>query len=203
MTVVALILAAGESTRMGRPKPLLPWAGTTLLAWQVDQMREAGAQEVIVVLGYQADAILTAIPPTARAVVNDGYPEGRASSLRLGAEALGSETECVLILGVDQPRPAWLARRLVEAWRRSRAAVVVPAHHGRRGHPVLVDRALVGELRDAREETLGLRAILERHERETIVLEAPNDVANIDLNTPGEYEKAIEEFAAGEWEEDG
>ncbi len=202
MTVAALILAAGESTRMGRPKPLLPWAGTTLLAWQVEQMREAGAREVIVVLGHQAKTAMAAVPATARAVTNERYAEGRASSLRCGSAALGSETECVLILGVDQPRPAWLARRLIEAWRGSHAAVVVPAHVGRRGHPVLVDRALIGELRDAREETLGLRAVLQRHEGETIVLETPNDVINVDLNTPAEYEKALAELAAGGWEED-
>ena len=62
VTIAAIILAAGESTRMGRPKQLLPWGGTTLVAWQVQQMREAGADDVVVVLGHAADEVHAAVP---------------------------------------------------------------------------------------------------------------------------------------------
>ncbi len=161
--IAAIILAAGESTRMGRPKPLLPWGATTLVAWQVAQLREAGVDEVIVVLGHAADEVRPAVPPEARVVVNHSFRQGRASSLRCGAAAVSEPVGAVLVLSVDQPRPAWLSRALIERWRESRARIVSPRFRRRHGHPVLVDGLLLDELRRVDEATLGLRAVLQRH----------------------------------------
>jgi molybdenum cofactor cytidylyltransferase len=116
VTIAALLLAAGESTRMGRLKQLLPWEGEPLVAWQARQLRDAGVDEVVVVLGHAAEEIAPWVPAFARAVVNAAYREGRATSLRRGAEALGDEVEAVVILSVDQPRPAWVTRKLIERW---------------------------------------------------------------------------------------
>jgi len=200
MTIAAILLAAGESTRMGHPKQLLEWDGSTLVAWQVRQLFEAGVEDVVVVLGHRAEEIRGAVPPKARVVINEAYKAGRATSLRRGAEALAPETEAVLVLGVDQPRPAWLSRLLIERWRRSRAAVVSPRFRGGNGHPVLVDGALLGELRQVSDETLGLRAVIERHAVETEAVEIVNDALNVDLNTPADYEAALAAYQRGEWQ---
>lgn len=220
MTIAALILAAGESTRMERPKQLLPWGGTTLVAWQVAQMREAGAGEVVVVLGHRAEEIRAALPPDARAVVNEAYREGRATSLRAGAEALArsegstggageeegrsasDQIEAILILSVDQPRPAWLSRRLIERWRETGAPIVSPRFTGGGyGHPILVAGALLPELGDVGEETLGLRAVILRHASEAASIEVANRVVDVDLNTPAEYEAALAALERGDWAE--
>lgn len=200
--VSALILAAGESTRMGRLKQLLPWDGVTLIDWQVRQMFEAGAREVIVVLGHEAATIGAALAGSpARIVVNHAYKEGRATSVRAGAGALADGTDAVLILSVDQPRPAWVARRLIEAWRESGAVVVIPAAGGRRGHPLLVDGSLTAELRTVTEEELGLRAITERHADDTLVIPVETPTARFDLNTPADYDEALASFERGDWSE--
>ena len=193
--VAAILLAAGESSRMGRLKQLLPWAGATLLEWQVAQMRDAGVADVVAVLGHEAAAIRDAVGKLpARVVVNESYMEGRASSLRRGAEAIRDDAGAVLVLAVDQPRPAAVTRRLIERWRESGALLVVPAAGGRRGHPVLVDGSLLAELRSVSEAELGLRAVTERHAASTELVEIEDASVNLDLNTPADYASAYAKF---------
>ncbi len=201
MSIAAILLAAGESMRMGQPKPLLPWDGTTLVDWQASQLRDAGADDVIVVLGHRAGEVRAAVPAFARIVNNEEYTLGRASSLRAGAAAVADNAEAVLVLGVDQPRPARVTSRLIEEWMETRAAVIVPAFEGHRGHPVLVDGSLLGELRAASEEDMGLRGVLQRHASETRVVEIGSPVVNLDINTPEDYETALRAFRDGLWRE--
>jgi molybdenum cofactor cytidylyltransferase len=198
--IAAILLAAGESTRMGRLKQLLPWAETTLIAWQVDQLREAGADDIVVVLGHQAERVRAAVPGMARAVVNEAYLEGRASSLRHGAEAI-RDADAILILSVDQPRPAWLSRLLIERWRQTRATIVSPRFARRFGHPVLVAGSLLPELRAVTEESLGLRAVIDRHLSEAVSIPIANDTVDVDLNTPADYDATLAAFEAGVWQE--
>ncbi len=202
MTVAAILLAAGESTRMGRLKQLLPWDGSTLLEWQVNQLFEGGASEVVVVLGHEAAQIRTAAGELkGRLVVNDAYREGRASSLRAGAKAIREPTEAVVILSVDQPRPAWVTRKLLEAWKREAALVVIPRLGGHSGHPVIVAGSLLAELRTVDEATLGLRAVLKRHLADTEAVDFPAAPFDVDLNTAAEYRRALASFGRGEWNE--
>lgn len=199
MTIAALLLAAGESTRMGRLKQLLPWDGLPLVAWQARQLREAGAEDVVIVLGHAAEEIRPAVPRDARVVVNEAYKQGRATSLRCGAEALGDDVEAVLILSVDQPRPAWLGRVLIERWRAERPPIVSPRFRRRFGHPILVDGSLLQELRQVSDETLGLRAVIDRHVDAAVAVPVANDAIDVDLNTPADYEDAVASYERGDW----
>jgi molybdenum cofactor cytidylyltransferase len=186
---------------MRRLKQLLPWGGTTLVAWQVGQLREAGAEEVVVVLGHEAEQIRPAVPPEARVVVNAAYREGRATSLRAGASAVPDGADAVLILSVDQPRPAWLSRVLIERWRAERPLVMSPRFERRYGHPVLLDGSLLPELREVRDETLGLRAVIDRHVERAMAFVVSNQRVDVDLNTQADYEAALISFERGEWAE--
>ena len=199
MTIAALLLAAGESTRMGRLKQLLEWDGAPLVAWHAAQLRDAGAEDVVVVLGHAAEEIRGAVPDFATVVVNEAYKEGRATSLRRGAEALPENTEAVLILSVDQPRPAWLAKRLIERWRDGRPKVVSPRFEKGYGHPILLDGSLVAELRAVSDETLGLRAVIDRYAGEAVSVSIANQAVHVDLNTPADYEAALASYRRGEW----
>ena len=207
MTIAALLLAAGESTRMGRLKQLLPWDGEALVAWQARQLRDGGASDVVVVLGHRADEIAPDVPDFARAVINESYRDGRATSLRRGAEALPDDTEAMLILSVDQPRPAWVSRRLIERWRRGsfrpgeRPLIVSPRFSRGFGHPILLDGSLISELRQVDEQTLGLRAVIDRHVDQAVLVEIGNDAVNVDLNLDTEYAAALAAFESGEWRE--
>ena len=185
--VAAILLAAGESRRIGSPKPLLAWQGATLIEYQIAQLREAGVDDVIAVLGHRSEDVLPLVTAAgARGVVNENYREGRASSLRTGADAVeGAQT--IVILSVDQPRPAAVTRRLLAA---HASSITVPSHDGRRGHPVILNGTLLPELREVDEASKGLRAVLARHHSD--VHEIPFDSASVllDLNTPEDYERA-------------
>ncbi len=192
--ISSILLAAGLSSRMGRPKALLDWGGTPLVRYQIEQLKGAGADEVIVVLGYRADEIHRAIRDMpVRVMFNPRYQFGRAGSLRLGAKASNRDAEAIVVLNVDQPRPASLIRELLDV-HETTAAATVPVSGGHRGHPVVVSGWLRPELLSAEDETEGLRGILLRHASE--VREHPtSDLCLLDINTPEEYEEALRLFA--------
>ncbi len=190
---VAIVLAAGASTRMGRPKALLPWQGATLLAHQLEQLRRAGIEERIVVVGgSEAAAIADEARRAGAAVaVNERWREGRASSLRAGAAAVPDDADPIVVVSVDQPRPASIIRALLAAYGRRPAAAVVPVHDGSRGHPTLVAGRLLAELRAVCDQDRGLRAVLERHADDVTEAPVDADVIHLDLNTPEDYEAAL------------
>src|SRR3990172_2139083 len=110
MPVAALLLAAGESSRMGRPKALLSWGNGSLLQHQVGELVTAGAAPVLVVLGPRAEALLSQIQPPARWVINPDPARGKCSSVLVGLAELGQEWQTLLVLAVDQPRTASMLR---------------------------------------------------------------------------------------------
>lgn len=195
LLTVAILLAGGESSRMGTPKPLLDWGGSTLIEYQLSQLREAGADRLIVVLGHRAEELLPYVHRAgAQAIINELYAEGRASSVRVAVGALPENADALVVLNVDQPRPARGTRRLLAEHHRNRALITVPTFEGKRGHPVIFDARLAPELREVREATEGMRAVMQAHEQK--VREVPFDtpVVVLDMNLPEEYEKAKETY---------
>lgn len=193
--VSAILLAAGLSERMGTPKPLLPWLGATLLEYQIGQLAAAGMAEIIVVLGHRAEEVRPhAKHPLARAALNHSYREGRASSLRAGAATVDRRAEAIVILGVDQPRPAAITAALTENQLASGGLITVPTFAGQRGHPVVVAGSLLPELAVAAEETQGLRALMRKYSGQTNEVSFDSAVVLLDLNTPADYERAKEFF---------
>ena len=188
--ISGILLAAGMSTRMGEPKALLDWGGEPLVRYQVRQLREAGADEVVVVLGHRGDDVHREMRGLeCRAVLNATYQLGRAGSLRAGAKAVSREAGTIVVLGVDQPRAAALIRAVVEALT-PEAAAARPAHGGRHGHPVALAGRLRGELLEASEEDGGLRGVLAAHA--DAIIDAPaGEECLLDLNTREEYEAAL------------
>jgi molybdenum cofactor cytidylyltransferase len=194
MPTAAILLAAGESTRMGRPKALLPWGETTLIAYQVRELLAAGVDDVVVVLGHAADEVRPQAPSQARVVVNEAYRQGRASSLRAGAAALPDDADPIVVLNVDQPRPSQVLRALLAAHREGGSPITVPVAQGRRGHPPVLAGSLLPELRAASEEAQGLRGVIASHQE--AVREVPFDspLVLLDMNTPAEYQRALAEL---------
>ncbi|MCH8066632.1 MAG: nucleotidyltransferase family protein [Chloroflexi bacterium] len=194
MTTAAILLAAGESARMGRPKPLLPWGEATLIEYQVQELRAAGVDDIVAVLGHEADAVRPRVPDGVRIVVNEAYLEGRASSLRAGAKALDDSASPAVVLNVDQPRPRDLLRTLLAAHGEGGTAITLPVYEGKRGHPVIVDGSLLAELRNASEEDRGLRGIIAAHDDDVHEVEVQSSIARLDINTPADYERALAAF---------
>ena len=190
-----VLLAAGESARMGRPKPLLPWGDTTLIEYQVGEMLAAGLERVIVVLGHAWQDVKPYLTgPAVETVINEAYRESKAGSVRAVAASLLDEDEAVAILSVDQPRPQDVLTRLLAAHDAGAALVTVPVHGGRRGHPTVLAGALIPELRNVLDETLGLRGLIERHQASLREVPFDTPIVLLDLNTPDEYRQAHELF---------
>jgi molybdenum cofactor cytidylyltransferase len=206
MTVAAILLAGGESSRMGQPKALLPWGPSTgsgqaqkLVEYQIDQLRQPPVERVVVVLGHDAERIRPVIDRAgAEVLVNELYKRGRASSLRAGARAVADDTRTILVLDVDQPRPRRVIQRLIENHVRASNVITVPTCEGKRGHPTVVDGWLLPELRRVRERTEGLRGFLDQHEADVVELPFDSEVVLVGINTPQEYEAAKAKYFAEE-----
>lgn len=179
---------------MGAPKALLPWDGQPLLAYQVQQLREAGADEVIVVLGDDADEIHRAIRRSdCRVMLNPLFQMGRAGSLRIGAKAVNRDAAAILISNVDQPRPAAFLRALFES-HQAPALITRPAFEGKHGHPIVVAGELREEMMHAQEDDHGLEAIVHRHRDRMQDFAAQDDLCLLDMNTPDGYQEARRRF---------
>jgi molybdenum cofactor cytidylyltransferase len=190
-----VLLAAGEPVRMGRPKPLLPWGDTTLVEYQVGEMLGAGLERVIVVLGHAWPDVKPYLTgPAVEVVINEAYRESGASSLRAAAACLLDEDEAVAVLSVDQPRPRDVLARLLASRDAGAALVTVPVHGGRRGHPTILAGALIPELRNVLDETLGLGGLIERHQASLREVPFETAVVLLELNTSDEYRRAHELF---------
>lgn len=146
MSTAALILAAGSSRRLGRPKQLEPWGATTLLGRVVDQARTFPVDEVWVVLGHASERILDQVDLSRVTVVeNPEWEEGIASSLRAGLDAITrlSRCESVLILLGDQPGvDREVVEELMASHRKAGLPVSIPKYRYSRGNPVVVERSL-------------------------------------------------------------
>jgi len=196
VTVAAILLAAGESSRMGTPKPLLDWGGQTLIEYQIAQLKQPPVEDVVVVLGHRAEVIRPlAERAGARVIINEVYQgKGRAGSLRAGASAIPDGTRAVLVLNVDQPRPHSVIERLVRSHQQAENLISVPLCEGKRGHPLVLDGWLLPDLRTVRERTQGMRALLERYEESVAEVPFESNIVLLDINSPAEYKKAKESY---------
>jgi len=186
-----LLLAAGMSTRMGTPKALLDWRGQPLVRYQVEQLRAAGCDPVVVVLGHEQERIAATLEGSGACIVdNPHYAEGRATSVRAGANAIPTTASAIVVLNVDQPREAALIRALLEALHESGAAIATPAYAGRHGHPVVFAGWLLDEIAAVDEASEGLRAVVRRHQHERLILPWPDAAVTLDLNDLDAYERA-------------
>ncbi len=146
--IAAVILAAGQSRRMGRPKLLLPWGNTTVLGQVIATFAEAGIEEIVVVTGGAREQVEALAGASARTVFNPLFAEGEMfSSIQVGLGALGPSTRAALIGLGDQPQvQKETVRAVCEAYTRSRSPLVVPSYNLRRGHPWLAGRSIWPEL---------------------------------------------------------
>jgi molybdenum cofactor cytidylyltransferase len=191
MTISAVVLAAGESRRMGRPKLLLPYGASTILETVLASVQGASIERTIVVLGFGRERIEPRIRRfPVEIVVNPDPGRGMLSSVQAGLAALPSAPGSAFIVPGDHPdlTPAVFAA-LLAARQASGKGLIVPVFQGRGGHPLLLDLAYREEIFGL-DPAVGLRRILELHPE--AVLRIPIDEAGVlvDIDTPDDFRRA-------------
>ncbi len=188
--VEGILLAAGESRRMGYPKPLLKIGERTFVEHITATMLEALCR-LVIVLGADAGRIRRAIAEDARVVVveNPHYRRGQLSSLKVGLRAVGESAPAAMVHLGDHPLVcATTFQSLLAEYERVRKPVVIARYHGRRGHPVLFDRSLFEELLSAPEEE-GARAVVNADAGRVNYVEVDDPGVVLDLDTLADLEK--------------
>jgi molybdenum cofactor cytidylyltransferase len=192
-SVTGIVLAAGHSRRLGRPKQLLPIAGEPLLRHTLRRVLTSSLDDVVVVLGHEAETVraaLTDLPVSI--VVNPEPAHGLSTSLHAGLGALGAETAAAVFLLGDQPGvdPA-VVDALISAWRGSAAPVVAPRYRDGIGNPVLFDRRVFPQLASLTGDS-GARRIVRAHEATGDLLEIPIDQPQPqDVDTQADYKALL------------
>jgi molybdenum cofactor cytidylyltransferase len=192
--IPAIVLAAGASTRMGRPKALLPLGDETFLSRILRTLHDAEVDDLLVVVGHEGATITASLARLAfpvRVVENRDYARGQLSSLQAGLRAADHPgVRGVLVTLVDLPLiSSSTVRAVIDAYRRHpTAAIVRPVDGDRHGHPVVFDRQLFAELR-AGDPTVGAKPIVKAHQESIVGVPVTDEGAFVDIDTPDEYER--------------
>jgi len=186
-----VILAAGKSTRMKENKLLLKLDGETLIERVVKTAKGSSADEVIVVLGHEAEKVREQLVKLdCKVVVNENYMRGQSESVKVGLAAVSSSAEAVMILPADVALiDAESINSVIDEHRKSKSHIVIASHKHQSGHPILLDRALFQEVSQIDESALGLKAVINRHRSEVKYVEVGTENVLIDIDTREEFDK--------------
>jgi molybdenum cofactor cytidylyltransferase len=185
--VAAILLAAGQSRRMGAFKPLLPFGDKTVIECCLDYLEQGGVETIVVVLGHRADEVRERLNerPAIFALNPDPNSE-MGASIAAGIRVLPASSAATLITLVDHPAvPPFVVSTLVENWKQG-SQIIIPTWHGRGGHPVLVDLAFRRELLNL-DATGGLRALFEAHRNKVQRVPVDSPFVARDMDTWDDY----------------
>lgn len=187
-----IILAAGKSTRMrGRNKLLVKVEGKPIIRRVVEASLKSKVDEVIVVLGWEADKIKEVLGDLpCRLVLNRDYEKGQSDSVKAGLREVGQTTQAILVLPGDvamiDPQSINL---VIEEYARRKTPIVIAAHKGRPGHPILLAKQLFGEIEKIGEPTFGLKAVVKKHSENIRLVEAGSTNVLQDIDLPEDLKK--------------
>ena len=192
--IVAVVLSAGESSRMGRPKALLPIEGQTFIERIVDALKAGGIERIVVVLGFHADVLRAQIEHLpVEILVNPDYRLGQLSSLQVAVRHLMLDANCegMMVHLVDHPYiDPKLVSLMLERFKTLKSAIVVPRYQGKRGHPVIFSRALFNELLSAPLDQ-GAKIVVHAHRQDTLEIETEDAGITLDIDTPKLYRQHV------------
>ncbi len=191
MNISAIILAAGQSKRMGQPKMLLPWGNTTVLGKVIETIQSAGIEDILVVTGGAKDEVEKLVASyKVRVTHNQDYASNEMlESIQLGLQAQKLEAQGTLICLGDQPQVKERSVRIVcEMFIAQKSSIVVPSYQMRRGHPWLISRELWAEVLQMRAPE-SMRDFLNKHGDDIFYIEHDSPDILQDLDTPSDYLK--------------
>jgi molybdenum cofactor cytidylyltransferase len=193
-SVVAILLAAGRSERMGTFKPLLPFGKTTVIRSCLQSLREAGVEDTVVVLGHRAEELQENLGDLRlHFALNPDATSEMSASIACGLRELPPDAGAALIALTDQPAiPAEVTRTIVNKWTLGEK-LVVPEFQGRGGHPVLVDLCFREELLNL-DSGQGLKSFFDVHKEQVFRLSVSSPFIARDMDTWDDYRSLHEEI---------
>lgn len=188
--ITAIILAAGESKRMGEPKMLMPWGKSTVLQTVISTFQTAGISDILVVTGGARRQVESLIGKTVQTIFNEDYEKGEMlSSIQVGLSAKMREASAALICLGDQPQVNERnVRNICDAFLKNKSLLVVPSYEMQRGHPWLIARSLWDELLEMKPPRTS-RDFLKKHARKIHYINMDSPSVIEDLDTPEDYLK--------------
>jgi molybdenum cofactor cytidylyltransferase len=186
--ISAIILAAGESKRMGQPKMLLKWGETTVIRRVITTFRDAGVEDILVITGGARELVERAIGDSTSIIFNAKYARGEMlSSVQAGLAEMKPDATAVLIGLGDQPQvDARSVRLVMDAYQRTGASIVVPSYQMHRGHPWLVARVHWNTIMQMHAPD-STRDFLNQQSREICYVDIDSPSILQDLDTPEDY----------------
>lgn len=195
MQVGAVLLAAGESRRMGRLKALLPFGTRTVIEQVVQSLLSLNVAGIIVVLGHRAEEIAAVLAPLpVQILYNPDYQQGMTTSVQIALRQITPIPDAYLLALVDQPHiaPAPM-QRLLTAFAGTQQGIVIPTYQGRRGHPILLSSQYRDEVLALRHDQ-GLNLVTRAHPEDTLEVAVDTDDILRDLDYPADYEAELQRW---------
>jgi len=191
----ALILAAGESKRMGSPKMLLIFNGKTMLENVIKNVSGSEIDNILVVLGAEKEKLeelVSRLP--VKYCFNENFRQGMLSSVKHGIHNLPSDLEAVLVFQGDQPLiSSEIINGIINAYRSSGKGLVMPVFGNKRGHPLLIDRKYIKEVEKI-DDSIGLRSLAYTFSEDVLEVETTDQGVLRDFDTYEEYKKEINQI---------
>ncbi|MBA7690123.1 Nicotine blue oxidoreductase [subsurface metagenome] len=187
-TVSAILLAAGESKRMGKPKLLLPLGDSTILERAVDNLLNSNLGEVIVVVGYRAREMIKLITNRpVKITINPLYRQGMSTSILKGLSMITNRTQTIMLTLADQPFvDSETINRLLEEFLSHNKGIVIPTYQGKRGHPIIFSAKYKEELLRLKGD-VGGKDVIKEHFDDILEVAVNSQSITIDIDTTRDY----------------
>lgn len=186
--ISAILLAAGESKRMGRLKQGLPLGNSTILEQSIDNLVHSRIDELIVVLGFQAQELIKKVAGRqVKTVINPDYEQGMSTSVIAGLHLVDDKARAVVFALADQPFiDSKIVDKLIDEFSCHSKGIVVPTYRGRRGHPVIFAVRYKEELLRLRGD-VGGRQIIKENADDVLEIPVDSECINVDIDTMSDY----------------
>jgi len=190
--VSSILLAAGKSRRMGRPKQLMPWGQSTILEQTIDNLLGSAVNEVIVVVGHKAEEVRKTIgTKPVKMAVNPDYEQGMSTSIVAGLSLVDSQAQAVMLVLGDQPLiDIQTINRLIDEFYDCDKGIAIPTYHGKRGHPVIFAMKYKEELLGLKSD-IGGRQIIKDHPEDVLEVAVHCEGIITDIDTIIDYQSYI------------
>lgn len=188
----AMILAAGESIRMGKPKLLLPFENETIIETIIHKVISSKADKILIVLGSGWERVEEKIKKfSIKTTVNPNFKKGMLSSVQWGFKALPENTRAVLVLLGDQPAISTaVIDKIIDAYQATKKGIVLPVYKKERGHPVLIDLKYKGEV-ESLSHKIGLRGLVYSHPEDIMEVKVKTASVLRDIDYLEDYQKEL------------